>query len=61
MKSIKTTQLNDRDENDIFEYNTVIQFLAGNKYLFERTNGVWIQIRKSTKEDEEKYPVVIDD
>lgn len=61
MTMIRTTQINDKDDKGNYKYTKVIQSLAGNKYIFERKNDVWIQKKKATEEDEEKLPVVIDD
>ena len=61
MTMIRTTQLNDKDDDGNYKHNKVIQSLAGNKYIFERKDDVWIQKKKATEKDEEKIPVVMDD
>jgi len=60
---IKSSNINELNEQGEFKYNKVIQYMGSNKWIFERNenNIGWLQKDKATKEDEQFYPVVIDD
>lgn len=60
---IKSSNINELNEQGEFKYNKVIQYMGSNKWIFERNenNIGWLQKDKATKKDEQFYPVVIDD
>ena len=58
---IKSSQVEEKNKDGTYKYHKVIQILAGIKWIFERDDRYWIQKDKATEEDEETFPVVIDD
>lgn len=61
METIKTSQVNELDDEGNYIYNIVIRSHANIKWVFKRDGMFWLQQDKATIEDLEKYVVVIDD